>query len=170
MASIPALESAVRCAELPPTGAKPLIVSPSRKSGAQRSGTVVAVAPTATLASGGGTGPSSAQPTATPDDRVDVEDRLGRQPSLAGQATTEAVWRLFTTLVRFDPVYVGHFKCNLRRIADYPNLARYMRELYRVPGVAETVNFDHIKRHYYQSHRNINPTGIVPSGPVLALP
>jgi putative glutathione S-transferase len=100
----------------------------------------------------------------------ELEDRLGRQPTLAGQATTEADWRLFTTLVRFDPVYVGHFKCNLRRIADYPNLARYMRELYRVPGVAETVNFEHIKRHYYQSHRSINPTGIVPSGPALDLP
>ena len=99
----------------------------------------------------------------------ELEDRLGRQSTLAGQATTEADWRLFTTLVRFDVVYVGHFKCNLRRIADYPNLARYMRELYRVPGVAATVNFEHIKRHYYGSHRTINPTGIVPLGPELAL-
>jgi putative glutathione S-transferase len=95
----------------------------------------------------------------------ELEDRLGRQPTLAGEATTEADWRLFTTLIRFDPVYVGHFKCNLRRIADYPNLSRYMGELYRVPGVADTVNFEHIKRHYYQSHRTINPSGIVPLGP-----
>ena len=68
-------------------------------------------------------------------------------------------------LVRFDPVYVGHFKCNLRRIADYPNLGNYLRDLYQVPGVAETVDIGHIKRHYYGSHRNVNPTGIVPLGP-----
>ncbi len=99
----------------------------------------------------------------------ELEGRLGRQATLAGEATTEADWRLFTTLVRFDPVYVGHFKCNLRRIADYPNLSRYMRELYRVPGVADTVNYEHIKRHYYQSHRTINPAGIVPLGPEQSL-
>ena len=80
---------------------------------------------------------------------------------------TEADWRLFTTLVRFDAVYYSHFKCNLRRIVDYPNLWNYLRELYQVPGVAETVSLDHIKRHYYGSHRNINPTGIVPIGPLL---
>jgi glutathionyl-hydroquinone reductase len=81
------------------------------------------------------------------------------QRYLAGDRITEADWRLFTTLVRFDPVYVGHFKCNLRRIADYPNLSNYLRDLYQVPGVAETVNMDHIKRHYYGSHATINPTG-----------
>lgn len=98
-----------------------------------------------------------------------LDDRLSRQRYLAGNRMTEADWRLFTTLVRFDPVYVGHFKCNLRRIADYPNLSNYLRELYQVPGVAETVNMDHIKRHYYGSHRNLNPTGIVPLGPELDL-
>ena len=82
-------------------------------------------------------------------------------------AITEADWRLFTTLVRFDPVYVGHFKCNLRRIADYPNLSNYLRELYQVPGVAETVNMHHIKAHYYGSHETINPTRIVPVGPEI---
>ncbi len=96
-----------------------------------------------------------------------LEDRLGRQRYLAGDRLTEADWRLFTTLVRFDPVYVGHFKCNLRRIADYPNLSNYLRELYQVPGVAETVNMRHIKAHYYGSHTTINPTGIVPLGPEL---
>ena len=80
---------------------------------------------------------------------------------------TEADWRLFTTLIRFDAVYYSHFKCNLRRIVDYPNLWNYLRELYQVPGVAETVSLDHIKRHYYGSHRNVNPTGIVPIGPLL---
>jgi putative glutathione S-transferase len=80
---------------------------------------------------------------------------------------TEADWRLFTTLVRFDPVYVGHFKCNLKRLVDLSNLWAYARDLYQHPGVAETVNFLHIKRHYYQSHRTINPTGIVPLGPML---
>src|SRR4051812_39895873 len=80
---------------------------------------------------------------------------------------TEADWRLFTTLVRFDPVYVGHFKCNLRRIVDYPNLSNYLRELYQVGGIAETVNMDQIKRHYYMSMLHINPTGIVPLGPAL---
>jgi putative glutathione S-transferase len=98
-------------------------------------------------------------------DRLD--ERLGHQRYLAGDVVTEADWRLFTTLVRFDAVYFGHFKCNLRRIADYPNLSNYLRELYQVPGVAETVNMDHIKTHYYASHRSINPTGIVPLGPEL---
>jgi putative glutathione S-transferase len=98
-----------------------------------------------------------------------LEERLGGQRYLAGSSITEADWRLFTTLVRFDAVYVGHFKCNLRRIADYPNLSNYLRDLYQVPGVAETVDFQHIKRHYYESHRTINPTGIVPMGPELDL-
>jgi putative glutathione S-transferase len=82
---------------------------------------------------------------------------------------TEADWRLFTTLVRFDAVYFGHFKCNLRRIVDYSNLSNYLRDLFQVPGVAETDNFSHIKRHYYGSHKTINPTGIVPLGPALDL-
>ena len=86
-----------------------------------------------------------------------------------GARVSEADWRLFTTLVRFDAVYFGHFKCNLRRIADYPNLSGYLRDLYQVPGVAETVKMDHITRHYYQSHKTINPTGIVPLGPELNL-
>ena len=98
-----------------------------------------------------------------------LEDRLSRQRYLVGNRLTEADWRLFTTLVRFDPVYVGHFKTNLRRIADYPNLSNYLRELYQVPGVAETVNMLHIKAHYYGSHTGINPTGIVPVGPELDL-
>ena len=84
-----------------------------------------------------------------------------------GRAITEADWRLFCTLVRFDAVYYGHFKCNLRRIVDYPNLSDYLRDLYQQPGIAETVNIEHIKRHYYGSHRNINPTRIVPLGPLL---
>ena len=96
-----------------------------------------------------------------------LESRLSRQRYLAGNSITEADWRLFTTLVRFDAVYVGHFKCNLRRIADYPNLSNYLRDLYSVLGVAATVNMDHIKRHYYISMRNINPSGIVPLGPAL---
>ena len=96
-----------------------------------------------------------------------LEDRLSRQRYLAGDQMTEADWRLFTTLVRFDAVYVGHFKCNLRRIADYPNLSNYLRELYQVPGVAETVDMLHIKHHYYGSHETINPTRIVPKGPAL---
>jgi putative glutathione S-transferase len=82
---------------------------------------------------------------------------------------TEADIRLFTTLVRFDPVYVGHFKCNLRRIADYPNLSGYLSDLYQTGGIAETVNMAHIKGHYYESHRTINPTGVVPLGPILDL-
>jgi glutathionyl-hydroquinone reductase len=96
-----------------------------------------------------------------------LEDRLARQRYLVGTTLTESDWRLFTTLIRFDAVYYGHFKCNIRRIADYPNLSNYLRELYQVPGVAETVNIDHIKTHYYASHRKINPTGIVPIGPEL---
>lgn len=96
-----------------------------------------------------------------------IEERLGRQRYLVNGKMTEADWRLFTTLVRFDAVYVGHFKCNLRRINDYPNLSNYLRELYQVPGVSETVNFTHIKRHYYESHETINPTGVVPLGPEL---
>ncbi|MCG8695603.1 MAG: glutathione S-transferase family protein [Minwuiales bacterium] len=95
------------------------------------------------------------------------EARLAEQRYLVGNRITEADWRLFPTLVRFDPVYVGHFKCNLRRIADYPNLSNYTRELYQVPGVAETVHLDHIKTHYYASHRGVNPTGIVPKGPEI---
>ncbi len=94
-----------------------------------------------------------------------LEDRLSQQRYLVDEAITEADWRLFTTLLRFDPVYHGHFKCNIRRLVDYPNLWNYTRELYQVPGVAETVNFRHIKQHYYGSHLNINPTGIVPKGP-----
>ncbi len=80
---------------------------------------------------------------------------------------TEADWRLFTTLIRFDTVYYSHFKCNLRRVADYPNLWNYLRDLYQVPGVAETVSIDQIKRHYYGSQRQVNPTGIVPIGPLI---
>jgi putative glutathione S-transferase len=98
-----------------------------------------------------------------------LEERLSRQRYLCGAAVTEADWRLFTTLIRFDAVYVGHFKCNRRRIADYPNLSGYLRELYQWPGVAETVDFRHIKGHYYQSHTTINPSGIVPVGPDLRL-
>lgn len=97
----------------------------------------------------------------------ELEVRLGNQPYLAGDQITEADWRLFTTLVRFDSVYYGHFKCNIRRITDYKNLWRYTKELFNYPGVAETVNLDHIKGHYYRSHKTINPTGIVPVGPEL---
>ena len=96
-----------------------------------------------------------------------LEARLSRQRYLVGRQVTEADWRLFTTLVRFDAVYYSHFKCNVRRIIDYPNLWNYLRDLYQTPGVAETVSLDHIKRHYYGSHRNVNPTGIVPIGPAL---
>ncbi|NOZ67377.1 MAG: glutathione S-transferase family protein [Alphaproteobacteria bacterium] len=96
-----------------------------------------------------------------------LEGILGGTRYLTGDQITEADWRLFTTLVRFDPVYVGHFKCNLKRIADYPNLSGYMHDLYQQPGVAETVNMVHIKRHYYESHATINPSGVVPSGPVI---
>jgi len=95
-----------------------------------------------------------------------LEARLAQQRFLCGDTLTEADWRLFTTLLRFDAVYHGHFKCNLRRLVDYPRLHAYARELYLWPGVAQTVNFQHIKGHYYESHRNINPSGIVPAGPI----
>ena len=97
----------------------------------------------------------------------EMEDRLSRSRYLTGDRITEADWRLFTTLVRFDPVYVGHFKCNLRRIDDYPNLSNYLRDLYQVPGVAGTVDLHHIKHHYYASHETVNPTRIVPAGPEI---
>ncbi|HEY2527407.1 MAG TPA: glutathione S-transferase family protein [Xanthobacteraceae bacterium] len=96
-----------------------------------------------------------------------LEQQLSRQRYLVGGQITEADWRLFTTLIRFDTVYYGHFKCNLRRLADYANLWNYLRDLYGEPGVAETVNIDHIKRHYYGSQRQVNPTGIVPIGPMI---
>lgn len=99
----------------------------------------------------------------------ELEHRLSNQRYLLGSTLTEADWRLFTTLIRFDPVYHGHFKCNLRQIADYPHLSAYVRELYQWPGVAATVNMQHIKDHYYRSHATINPTGIVPAGPLLDL-
>lgn len=97
----------------------------------------------------------------------EIEARLARSRYLVGGAVTEADWRLFTTLVRFDAVYFGHFKCNRQPISAYPNLSNYLRDLYQVEGVAETVNLDHIKRHYYMSHPHINPTRIVPKGPTL---
>ncbi len=97
----------------------------------------------------------------------ELEDRLSKQRYLVGNQITEADWRLFTTLVRFDAVYYNHFKTNKKRLMDYPNLWGYTRELYQVPGVAETVNMDHIKYHYFASHRSINPTGIVPKGPEI---
>jgi putative glutathione S-transferase len=97
----------------------------------------------------------------------DLERRLSRQRYLTGPRLTEADWRLFTTLIRFDAVYYSHFKCNLRRIGDYPNLSNYTRDLYQVPGIDETVSLDHIKHHYYMSQRKVNPTGIVPLGPEL---
>lgn len=96
-----------------------------------------------------------------------VEELLKKQRYLAGQWLTEADWRLFTTLIRFDAVYFGHFKTNRQRLADYPALSAYVRELYQIPGVADTVNFDHIKTHYYASQLTVNPTGIIPVGPVL---
>ena len=96
-----------------------------------------------------------------------LEIRLSAQRYLTGPTLTEADWRLFTTLVRFDPVYVGHFKCNLARIADYPNLLGYLRDLYQQPGIAATVHMDHIKSHYHGSHESINPWRIVPLGPRL---
>lgn len=96
-----------------------------------------------------------------------LNERLSRQRYLLGERLTEADWRLFTTLVRFDAVYFGHFKCNLRRIEDYAQLSAYLRDLYQYPGVAETVNLDHIQRHYYYSHDTINPARIVPKGPLL---
>ena len=94
-----------------------------------------------------------------------LEERLGKQRYLTGATITEADWRLFTTLIRFDPVYVGHFKCNIRRIADYEHLSGYVRDLYQQPGIAETVHMDHIKNHYYASHESVNPTRVVPVGP-----
>jgi glutathionyl-hydroquinone reductase len=96
-----------------------------------------------------------------------TEKRLGRQRFLVGRRLTEADIRLFTTLVRFDLVYHGHFKCNLKRIVDYPNLWAYTRDLYQTPGFSGTVDRQHIQGHYYQSHRSINPTGIVPAGPAI---
>jgi putative glutathione S-transferase len=96
-----------------------------------------------------------------------LEERLSTRPWLVGDALSEADIRLFTTLVRFDSVYHGHFKCNLRRLVDYEHLWAYTRRIYHLPHVAETVRFDHIKEHYYRSHRTINPTGIVPLGPIL---
>jgi glutathionyl-hydroquinone reductase len=98
-----------------------------------------------------------------------MENRLTNSRYLFGGRIVEADWRLFCTLVRFDPVYHGHFKCNIRRIVDYPNLQGYLMDLYQRPGVAETVNIDHIKRHYYMTHEEINPTRIVPLGPDLDL-
>ncbi len=97
----------------------------------------------------------------------ELEMRLSRQRYLVGERITEADWRLFPTLVRFDPVYVGHFKCNWKRLVDYPNLWAYTRDLYQQPGIAGTVDMDHIKTHYHVSHGSINPTGIVPLGPEL---
>lgn len=94
-----------------------------------------------------------------------IEQILSSQRYLVADTLTEADWRLFTTLIRFDAVYHGHFKCNIKQIADYPNLFAYMRELYQIPGIADTVNFDHIKRHYYFSHTMINPTQVIPLGP-----
>ena len=99
----------------------------------------------------------------------ELDKRLETRRFLFGARPLETDWRLFVTLIRFDAVYVGHFKCNLRRIADYANLAGYLRDLYQIPGVAETVNLDHIKRHYYYTHDDINPTRIVPIGPLLDL-
>jgi putative glutathione S-transferase len=96
-----------------------------------------------------------------------VEALLGERAYLTGDTITEADWRLFTTLVRFDAVYVGHFKCNRRRIADYPNLSHYLKALYEVPGVKETVDLEHITTHYYWSHQRINPSRIIPIGPEL---
>ncbi len=98
-----------------------------------------------------------------------LEERLAQQRYLLGDTPLESDWRLFVTLIRFDAVYHGHFKCNLRRIVDYPNLQGYLKDLYQIEGVAETVNFDHIKRHYFLTHDEINPGGIVPIGPTLDL-
>ncbi len=97
-----------------------------------------------------------------------VEGLLGENAYLAGDTVTEADWRLFTTLVRFDAVYFGHFKCNIRPLSDYENISHYLRGLYHYPGIKETVRFDHIKTHYYWSHAQINPTRIVPVGPELS--
>ncbi|GAA5483207.1 glutathione S-transferase family protein [Haloferula sargassicola] len=98
-----------------------------------------------------------------------LETRLGRQRYLAGRVMTGVDWNLWVTLLRFDAVYHGHFKCNLRRIADYPNLSGFLRDLYQSGRVRETVRLDHIKRHYYLTHRSINPNGLVPAGPDLDL-
>ena len=98
-----------------------------------------------------------------------MEARLTTSRYLFGGRFVESDWRLFCTLIRFDSVYYGHFKCNLRRIVDYPNLQGYLKDLYQQPGIAETVNIDHIKRHYYMTHDAINPTRIVPIGPILDL-
>lgn len=98
-----------------------------------------------------------------------LEQHLAEHRYLAGIYLTEADIRLFTTLIRFDAVYYSHFKCNARRIDDYANLSNWLRELYQWPGISETVNFTHIKGHYYASHRTINPTGIIPKGPDLSL-
>ena len=99
----------------------------------------------------------------------EIEARLSDRRYLVGERLTEADWRLFTTLVRFDAVYVGHFKCNRHRIADFPALSNYLRELYQYPGITQTVNLDHIKAHYYWSHPQLNPSRIVPRGPRLDL-
>lgn len=99
----------------------------------------------------------------------ELEQRLSKQRYLVRNRLTEADWRLFTTLLRFDAVYVGHFKCNRQRIADYPKLSNYLRELYQYPGVAQTVDFAHIKTHYYYSHTTINPSRVIPKGPALDL-
>ena len=98
-----------------------------------------------------------------------LEERLAGRRYLFGSRIVETDWRLFCTLIRFDAVYYGHFKCNIRRIVDYPNLQGYLLDLYQQPGISETVNFDHIKRHYYVTHTEINPTGIVPLGPQMDL-
>ena len=97
----------------------------------------------------------------------EIEQILSKQRYLVGNVITEADWRLFSTLIRFDAVYYSHFKCNWRRISDYPSLSNYVRDLYQVPGISETVNLQQIKRHYYNSQRHVNPTGIVPVGPQL---
>jgi putative glutathione S-transferase len=97
----------------------------------------------------------------------ELEERLASSRYLFGDRPVETDWRLFTTLVRFDTVYFGHFKCNVRRLVDYRNLWGYTRDLFQLPGIAQTVNFDHIRRHYYTSHKAINPSGIVPIGPEL---
>jgi putative glutathione S-transferase len=99
----------------------------------------------------------------------ELEQRLSRSRYLFGDQPVETDWRLFTTLIRFDAVYFGHFKCNLRRLVDYPNLWGYTRDLFQLPGIAASVNFDHIRRHYYVSHKTINPNSIVPIGPQLDL-
>jgi putative glutathione S-transferase len=96
-----------------------------------------------------------------------IEDIFSQSAYLAGDAPTEADWRLFTTLVRFDAVYYGHFKCNIRQLADYPNISHYLKGLVATPGVRDTIHIDHIKTHYYWSHIRINPTQIVPVGPEL---